>query len=51
LDEKKRALDEKKRALDEKKQALIKLARLMKSAGASADEIRHEIGLEPETYA
>ena len=34
---------------DEKKRFQIKLARLLKSSGASDEEIRNETGLDPET--
>jgi len=34
---------------DEKKRFQIKLARLLKSSGATVDEIRNETGMDPES--
>jgi hypothetical protein len=43
--------DEKKRAEERERKTLIKLARLLKSSGATDEEIRKETGLGPETLA
>jgi hypothetical protein len=50
MDKSKKAMDRKKKAMDEKHRALIRLAQLMKSTGASDDEIRGETGLNPSDY-